>query len=880
MFMQHYKGRMRKYNLSSLFIMKLSPLASKKALSVFSLLLTMFVWIALNPSEKPVDWQGKIYGIAYTPHQAIQSYDELSANPEVTLEQVEADFKIFGGKVNNVRIYSAAHGQDKVPLVAQKYNIKVMAGAWLNSKPENNKQEINAVVAMANQYDNIQSVLVGNEVLFRKELSINQLIDYVEQVKAQIHQPVSVGEIWNFWLDNPELVKHVDFIAVHVFPYWSGYAIEKALDEMQRRYDQLHQAYPDKMIVIAEAGWPSNGGYHYEAKASLQNEARFLREFLNFAEQHHYDYYLMEAFDQPWKHSTEGTASGYWGVFDATGRLKFPFTGAVNENPWWLQEAITAILLALLPTLLFYKYGKGIRLRGQCLYLLVIQAFSSLLSYSLFAPVIKGLSLYSILAWGLLLPVQIILMAVVLINGFEWVELLWKSRLREHKPLTEPLAENGGPKVSLHVAICNEPPNMVIATLNSLAQLDYANYEVLVIDNNTSDSALWLPVQAHCQQLGHKFRFFSLGKWQGFKAGALNFALLQTTTDAEIIGVVDSDYLVEPKWLRSLIPYFQDNQVGFVQAPQDHRNWEVDAFQEMCNWEYAGFFHIGMVHRHDRNAIIQHGTMTLIRKNALQQAGNWAEWCICEDTELGLSLMELGYTSIYVNHAFGKGLTPQTFTAFKKQRFRWVYGAVQIFRHHWKSLLKPSSLTREQRYQFLAGWVPWFADALSLISTLGAVYWSAALVIAPDYSRFPLDMFLITAFSLFMFKIVYGLSLYSALVPCTFKQRIGAAVAGMSLTHTIALAVIRGLLTSNQPFLRTDKAENKPALLQGLLMVREELFMLVGLLTAIFAIINHYGINNSDVIWWIVILGILTLPYIAALYMSLINVKPWQVQKK
>ena len=281
-----------------------------------------------------------------------------------------------------------------------------------------------------------------------------------------------------------------------------------------------------------------------------------------------------------------------------------------------------------------------------------------------------------------------------------------------------------------------------------------------------------------------------------------------------------------------------------------------------------------MVHRHDRDAIIQHGTMTLIRKSALEQVGNWSEWCICEDAELGLSLMEQGYNAVYVNHAFGKGLTPLTFTGFKKQRFRWVYGAVQILRHHWKNLINPHShLTIEQRYHFLAGWLPWFADALSLISTVGAVFWSAALIIAPDYSRFPLDMFLITAFSLFIFKIVYGLSLYSALVPCTLKQRIGAAIAGMSLTHTIALGVIRGLLTTNQPFLRTAKAEDKPALLQSLLMVREELVMLIGLLTAMTAIIFHYKIAEADVIWWLIILSILSLPYIAALIMSLVNIK-------
>ena len=117
----------------------------------------------------------------------------------------------------------------------------------------------------------------------------------VKYVKTRIRQPVSVGELWDNWIKYPELVKHVDFIAAHIFPYWSGMPIETAIGEMQRRYEQLHRAYPDKPIVIAEAGWPSNGGGQFEAKASLQNEARFLREFINFADKQHYNYDLMEA---------------------------------------------------------------------------------------------------------------------------------------------------------------------------------------------------------------------------------------------------------------------------------------------------------------------------------------------------------------------------------------------------------------------------------------------------------------------------------------------------------------------------------------------------------------------------------------------------------
>src|SRR3569832_243212 len=248
---------------------------------------------------------------------------------------------------------------------------------------------------------------------------------------------------------------------------------------------------------------------------------------------------------------------------------------------------------------------------------------------------------------------------------------------------------------------------------------------------------LWQPVADHCAALGARFRFFTLGKWHGYKAGALNFALEQTAADAEIIGVVDSDYIVRRDWLRSLAPYLERNEVAFVQAPQDHREREGERFKEMINWEFAGFFRIGMV---NRNASIQHGTMTLIRKSALADMQGWSEGCICEDAELGLRLLAQGYDSVYVNEVFGKGLTPHSYAGYKGQRFRWAYGAVQILKGHWHALWsgRDTQLTRGQRYHFLTGWLPWFSDGLHVVFTGAALFWTIGLLAAPRYFDFPL----------------------------------------------------------------------------------------------------------------------------------------------
>src|SRR5690606_14924748 len=194
-----------------------------------------------------------------------------------------------------------------------------------------------------------------------------------------------------------------------------------------------------------------------------------------------------------------------------------------------------------------------------------------------------------------------------LAEAHEWAESLWTKKWQR---LPRPAADTPDadlPLVSIHVPAYNEPPDMMIQTLDALARLDYPRFEVLVIDNNTKDPAVWQPVEEHCRQLGERFRFFHVDPLAGFKAGALNFALRQTAPEAAVVAVIDSDYMVEPDWLRALVPQFADANMAIVQAPQDYRDGDENAFKAMCLAEYRGFFQIGMVTRNERNAIIQHG---------------------------------------------------------------------------------------------------------------------------------------------------------------------------------------------------------------------------------------------------------------------------------
>jgi exo-beta-1,3-glucanase (GH17 family)/cellulose synthase/poly-beta-1,6-N-acetylglucosamine synthase-like glycosyltransferase len=857
---------------------------TRLALVTLVALASATAWVGLNRPEPAADWHGVVKGVSFSPYQRDQ--DPL-AERYPSAEEIEADLALLAGKVQRVRTYSSLDGIEEVPGLAARHGLTVTAGAWLDYRMARNEQEIVGLIRNARAYRNIDRLIVGNEAVLRADLSVERLTEYLRLVRKATALPVSTAEPWHVWLKHPELVREVDFIAVHVLPYWEGIPADQALDYVLHRYDELRAAYPGKPILVAEVGWPSGGNTRYAPDAdrpavgSRVSQAQFVRAWLNTARERGIDYFVMEAFDQPWKRTIEGPAGKYWGLWDVDRQPKFAMTGPVVEYPEWAVNAALAVAIGLFTGLWLVLRQPGLRSAGHLFLLTLLQGAGTLLTWTLLMPLREDLGAPGLALWAFLLSAQLVLVAVVLVNGFELAEMLWNGRWRRRFLPAEPLATQRHPKVSLHLAICNEPPELVIETLDSLAALDYPSFEVVVVDNNTPDPAVWKPVEAHCRRLGSRFRFFTLGKWPGFKAGALNFALRETAPDAEIVGVVDSDYVVERDWLKSLVPHFNRPEVGFVQAPQDHRGWEDNRFQEMINWEYAGFFHLGMVHRNERNAIIQHGTMTLVRRPALEVLGGWSEWTICEDAELGLRLLEAGYESVYVNHVFGRGLTPHSFAAYRKQRFRWAYGAVQILKGHWRALfgLEESRLDAGQRYHFLMGWLPWLAEGLYLVFTGVALAWTFALLVWPERFDFPPLSLLLPVLGVLGYKLAHSVWLYLARVPCTLRQTAGAAVAGMSLTHVIGRAMLQGLVTNGVPFLRTPKVESKPGLGLGFAMAREEALAMAALWLGAAATLLRFGTASTEVTLWAVVLMAQSLPYTAALFTSLANALPARAPK-
>ena len=832
------------------------------------------IWSYINNPLQLQPWTKTTMGVTYDP---LRKEDTQTGDSFPSEADIDSDLALLSNKVHAVRTYSMLKGQDKIPELASKHNLNVTLGAWIDGNLEKNRIEVDTLIRVAQQNNpRVIRLMVGNEVILRDEIPKSALIDYIREVKKVANRPVSTSETWDVWLKNPDLVDEVDFIAMHILPYWEGIAAEDAVDYAFERYHEVAKAFPNKPIIITEVGWPSDGQPFKHSEASVSNQARFLREFLNRADAEKVTYYIVEAFDQPWKKSIEGSAGAYWGIFNADRQPKYPMDGDVITMPGWKNWAVGAAVISfILIGLILFTRGT-LKLPGVVFLGLIANLSVSVIFWSASIGAQQYQTKLGIVFWGLMLLMQAMAVIILLIESLEIAEVIWhKKTARAFQPLV-PTESFRYPKVSLHLPIHNEPPMMVRKTLEALAKVDYPNLEVLVMDNNTKDPAVWEPVRDDCERLGPMFRFFHLENWPGFKAGAINHALEQTADDAEIIAVIDSDYVLSPDWLKSMVPYFDNENVGFIQSPQDYRDRDQSTFKSFCYWEYAGFFNIGMVQRNEYNAIIQHGTMTMIKKSALLEVGNWAEWCICEDSELGLRLYEAGYDSVYVKDSFGRGLMPDTMSGYMTQRFRWVYGAMQIIKGHWRSFIptKASPLTSAQRYYFVAGWLPWFSDALALLFTSASLILTAIIMTDPIHSELPANVFLMPTVGLFSFKILRGLWLYQARVPCSIWESLGAALSGLALTHTVARGTIQGLFTSGKPFMRTPKYEKKGALFLGLVTIRQELFLLFLLSISIIAMacIDHF--DNLSGRLWIAVLSVQAVPYLAALVTLLISIAP------
>lgn len=846
---------------------------SKDFIPLVTMILSLVVaamlhaWIRLGGDvvAPPPPVKAPLESVSYNPSfSAIGRFGSTAAPDPVILKEIDDDLRHIAQFSRGIRTYGVSGELADIPRLAARHGLRVDLGVDVHKgAPEKTRAEVERAIAIARAAPNVRLIYVGNETLVRHEVRPSELVALMREVRQRSGKPVTTGETWDNWINNPELASAADVISAHILPYWEGTPADAAIASAFDHYAALSRCFPDKRIVIGEFGWPSRGMNYRGAVPGLQTQAKLMRIFVDFATKRKIDYNLVEAKDQPWK-INEGDVGQNWGILYPDNRPKFSWRGAAPFDPHREIKLALGILIGLATALFIFNVDRPTPLQAvvsgplsQAIGYGAATMFLSLFDYYLGVP-----QLLSTLLFLPLLGVLVLLVADRIREASQ--RLLGAAPVRLLRD-----AGPGGPAdipfVSIHVPICNEMWDVVRQTLISLARIDWEHYEVLVVLNNYTDYTLVERIASFCKSLGPRFVVVDLKKVRGFKAGALNRALDFMSPQASLIGIVDADYVVDPAWLRQTVKAFAAPDVASVQVPQDHRMVGYRWWDVGMNAEYGSFFDVGMVQRNEHNAIISHGTMILVRRSAFEQVGRWDESCITEDTELGLRLLLAGWRNVYTTRRFGAGLLPDDLPAYRRQRFRWAFGAMRILGKHWRAIVSvKSSLTIRQRYHFLAGWGHWMGDGIFFILSILGVIWAAILAIfgmglpPPAVVSSAILLISVSSFG-------HGIVIQLSRPGVSFVTSLKGAVMAMTLQMPVGLAVTRAFSRREHPFLVTAKGRAVQTDVRRFMdELRPDAFLASAQVLAAMGLVATNQQRATDIDLFALTLACQSLPYVSA----------------
>lgn len=471
---------------------------------------------------------------------------------------------------------------------------------------------------------------------------------------------------------------------------------------------------------------------------------------------------------------------------------------------------------------------------GQVFYGALLSATFTYLAFGIYMTFFTRLSGPATAASLALLLIEGFALMLATYFAFDNCDAVCRTRMKRRLPELDP---SYTPFVSLQIPAYNEPADMLIETIKSVEAIDYPNFEVVVIDTNTEDRSAWQPVEDYCRGR-ERVKFIHADDVAGFKAGALNHLMRERLIDdrTELIGLIDADYIVKPDFLKSVVGYFADDRLAFLQTPQNYRGHEGNAYLTALYDSYRYFFKTAMPSRNDRNSIIFAGTMGLLRRRVLEELGGWDENIITEDADTSLRMLKAGYEGLYIDKAFGAGMMPLSFGALKTQQYRWCFGSIQILKKHRKHLMPwnrdpENRLTTAQRLDYL------FGQGLQWMTHLVNVAFSA-LLLATGYLLFSTHKLalrpLLGAAGLLP-AVIIGSGLLRAMwalrvrTGITIRRAVMAFMVWLSVSWTLALACVQALIRRRGVFMRTPKTSERRTIIDAFRAAKMETLLAVTL---------------------------------------------------
>lgn len=262
----------------------------------------------------------KVHGFSFSAYVEGQS---PSAKSQLSAEQIRERLEIIKPYTNWIRSFSCTRGNELSPRIAKELGLKTMVGAWISDDLEMNEKELAGLIEVAKNGD-ADIVAIGNEVLLREELSVEDLIGYIDKVKAEL-PGVEVGYVDAYYIfdENPSLVDACDVILANCYPFWECCKVEYAVDYMKQMYAKVVNCAKGKKVIISETGWPNEGSDNNGALPSYENAMKYFINTFTWAKQEDIDIMYFSSFDEEWKVHHEGDCGAYWGLWDKDGNYKF-----------------------------------------------------------------------------------------------------------------------------------------------------------------------------------------------------------------------------------------------------------------------------------------------------------------------------------------------------------------------------------------------------------------------------------------------------------------------------------------------------------------------------------------------------------------------------